>query len=134
MPEKISDGLSNPLLLITFIGIVSYAIIVDVIDFFMEFIGVGFINPGWGQTIKTTSSKALLTVMDFGTTLVVGGWSFWISKQSTGKLGAKTGKRGLKVGIRTGVALLGEIIPFVGALPFWTLTVIQTFISVVKRK
>lgn len=166
MPNGKAGPLSSPLLLITFFGVIMFAVLVDTLDLLMEFIGAAFLNPGFGATIKTTFTKTFNTLMDVGTTLIVGGWSFWISKQgakggavsqerkkpqkseskagekaakgakkTATKVGTKAGGRiGLKVGARTGLGLLGEIIPFVGALPFWTLTVLHTFINVIRGK
>ncbi|MCZ2845389.1 MAG: hypothetical protein O2U61_02665 [Candidatus Bathyarchaeota archaeon] len=166
MPNGKTGLLSSPLLLITFFGVIMFAIVVDTLDLFMEFIGMGPMKGGWGHMIKESFTKSLNTLMDIGTTFVGGGWSFWVSKQgsagesgsqakgkprksksqlgkkaaegvkkTTAKIGTKAdGRIGLKVGARTGLSLLGEIIPYAGALPFWTLTVIYTFIKVIRGK
>jgi len=183
MPDDTATGLSNPLFLITFLGVFVFAVMIDVLDMIMEFIGVGYVNPGFGQTVKTVFSKTFLTIMDFGATFIIGGWNYWAQKQGVstkgmvgqkrtvpakatteaskeatkagvqeagketakagakeaGKTGAKTaakagGKAGLRAGLSTGLGLLGELIPFVGAAPCWTLTVGWTFINVIRGK
>jgi len=172
MAEETSTGLSNPLFIITFLGVLVFAIIVDIVDLFLEFIGAAPLNPGGSHSIRTTGAKAFSMIGDAGTSLIIGGWTYWAQKQGVstrtsggtkksvspqktaevgkagekitkvgttgakeaGKTAAKAGGRfGLRAGLTTGLALLGELIPFVGTAPCWTLTVLGTFINVIRK-
>jgi len=165
MASGTSRVLSNPIILITFIAILIFAVIIDVADMFMEFIGASMVAPS--HPLLESVVKSILSAIDFIATLIIGGWSFFVLKQSipskkggklqtkksgedtktakkgiekggkkaTGKVAGKaTGKVVGKVVRRVGLGLIGELIPFVGAAPFWTLTVIHTFISVIRGK
>lgn len=150
MVEKTSEGIS-PILLSAFFGIAILALSADIIDFIFEFVGIPF--PTHTQIPQFT--KAISSVMDLGTSFIIGGWSYWAQKQATSgkgtpespsekkpkekakpKTGAKIGgkKMGGKIFLKTGAAFIGELIPFVGAAPLWTLTVLSTFISLNKEK
>ncbi|MCK4454334.1 hypothetical protein KAU51_03240 [Candidatus Parcubacteria bacterium] len=54
--------------------------------------------------------------------------------KKTRKFLKKAGKRGSKTGLRFGLATLGELIPLLGALPFWTIFVISEIGSTVKEE
>lgn len=153
MPEESSEGI-NPILLSAFLGIFILALAADITDLIFEFVGILFPT----HTMVPQFTKAISGVMDLGTTFVIGGWSYWTQKQSTKsktvsgpspegksketaksktgkKIGGKIGKKiGGKIALKTGAAFVGELIPFVGAAPFWTLTVLSTFINVNKGK
>jgi len=114
-----------------------FAIIVDAIDIILELTSI-FILP-----------KAVGIVMDIITFAIIGGWIYWrtgrISKsreeqkkalqkqitQKAGKMQQQLAKGTVKGPLRktltrTGITLLGELIPFVGLVPFWTISVILT--------
>ncbi|PIV42530.1 MAG: hypothetical protein COS26_02010 [Candidatus Nealsonbacteria bacterium CG02_land_8_20_14_3_00_40_11] len=114
-----------------------FAIIVDAIDIILELTSV-FILP-----------KTVGIIMDIITFTIIGGWIYWrigrISKsreeqkrafqkqlaQKSTQMQQQLAK-GITKGplrktfIRVGATLLGELIPFVGLLPFWTISVILT--------
>ena len=114
-----------------------FAILVDAIDIVLELTSILVIPKliGWG--------------MDALTFAVIGGWIFYRTgkiiksrqKQQEAlqkKMGAQAAKmqqqlaKGALKGplrktlVRAGAALLGELIPFVGLVPFWTISVILT--------
>jgi len=114
-----------------------FAIIVDAIDIILELTSI-FVLP-----------KAIGIAMDIITFTIIGGWIYWrigrISKsreeqkrafqkqlaQKSTQMQQQLAK-GITKGplrktfIRVGATLLGELIPFVGLLPFWTISVILT--------
>ena len=114
-----------------------FAILVDAIDIVLELTSILVIPKlvGWA--------------MDAFTFAMIGGWIFYRTgkiiksrqKQQEAlqkKMGAQAAKmqqqlaKGALKGplrktlIRAGAALLGELIPFVGLVPFWTISVILT--------
>ena len=114
-----------------------FAIIVDAIDIVLELTSI-LVIP-----------KVLGIAMDAFTFVVIGGWIYFrtnkiiksreeqkkaLQKQMTQKAGKmqqqliKGAVKGplRKTLVRTGVTLLGELIPFVGLVPFWTISVILT--------
>ena len=113
------------------------AVIFDAIDIILEITGI-FVIP-----------KLIGMAMDIFTFAVIGGWIYFrtnkiiksreeqkmaLQKQMTQKAGkmqqqlAKGAVKGplRKTLVRTGIVLLGELIPFVGLFPFWTFSVIMT--------
>jgi len=114
-----------------------FAILVDAIDIILELTSI-FVLP-----------KAIGIAMDIITFTIIGGWIYWrigrISKsreeqkrafqkqlaQKSTQMQQQLAK-GITKGplrktfIRVGATLLGELIPFVGLLPFWTISVILT--------
>jgi len=114
-----------------------FAILVDAIDIVLELTSILVIPKlvGWA--------------MDAFTFAMIGGWIFYRTgkiiksrqKQQEAlqkKMGAQAAKmqkqlaKGALKGplrktlVRAGAALLGELIPFVGLVPFWTISVILT--------
>ena len=114
-----------------------FAILVDAVDIVLELTSI-LVIP-----------KLLGIAMDAFTFAIIGGWIFY----RTGKiiksrqkqqeaLQKKMGKQAAKMQqqlvkgalkgplrktlVRAGAALLGELIPFVGLVPFWTISVILT--------
>lgn len=55
------------------------------------------------------------------------------AKKALKKVAKKTAKKGTKSGIRFLVSLFGELIPYLGALPFWTVTVVWELWGSIKR-
>lgn len=114
-----------------------FAMIVDAIDIVLELASF-LVIP-----------KLIGIGMDIFTFSVIGGWIYFrtnkiikrrkeqkeaLQKQMTQKAGKmeqqlmKGAVKGplRKTLVRTGVAMLGELIPFVGLIPFWTISVILT--------
>ena len=57
------------------------------------------------------------------------------SRKRPKKATKRIGKKATMSALRTsGVTLIGEVLPIAGMAPFWTLTVIKTFISVIREK
>jgi len=121
-----------------------FAIIVDAIDIVLELTSI-IVIP-----------KLLGIAMDAFTFAIIGGWIYWrtgriiksreeqkkaLQKQMTQKVtqmqqqlakeatkGATKAAKGpaRKTLTRVGATLIGELIPFVGLVPFWTISVILT--------
>ncbi len=114
-----------------------FAIIVDVIDIVLEITSI-LVIP-----------KVLGMAMDVVTFAIIGGWIYWrtgniIKSREKQKeaLQKKMGQQATKMQqqlakgaakgplrktlTRAGVAVIGEIIPFVGLIPFWTISVLLT--------
>ncbi|MDO8663336.1 MAG: hypothetical protein Q7K28_00635 [Candidatus Wildermuthbacteria bacterium] len=113
------------------------AMFFDGLDIILEITGI-FVIP-----------KLIGMAMDAFTLAVIGGWIYWRTKRMIDtreqqkqalqkKMGEKIGKmqqqmaKGAVKGpmkktlTRAGIALLGELIPFVGLVPFWTISVVMT--------
>ncbi len=112
------------------------AVTFDAIDIFLELTSI-FVIP-----------KLLGVAMDVFTFAVIGGWIFYrtgkiiknreeqkkallkrIGKQRMGlKKQLAKGMKGplRRTLVRAGIALLGELAPFVGIVPFWSISVILT--------
>lgn len=120
-----------------FLIVLFLALIFDALDIVLELTGV-FVIP-----------KLIGVVFDVLTLALIGGWIHWrtsriiktreqqkqaLQKQITQKVGqmqqqlAKGAAKGpmKKTLLRAGIALLGELLPFVGLVPFWTISVIMT--------
>ncbi|MBI4101370.1 MAG: hypothetical protein HY443_00205 [Candidatus Nealsonbacteria bacterium] len=114
-----------------------FAIVVDGLDIILELTGI-LVIP-----------KLIGMVIDGFVFAAIGGWIYWrtariiktkqeqaqaLQKQMTQKAGqmqqqlTKGAVKGpmKKTLTRAGIALLGELIPFVGLVPFWTISVIMT--------
>jgi hypothetical protein len=116
-----------------------FAGIVDLLDIFLEVTGI-FVIP-----------KLLGMMIDGVVFVTLGGWMYWrtnelaqtrkkqkeqMQKQLSQKSAkmeqqlAKGAKGPLKkVFMRMGVVLIGELIPFLGLVPFWTISVISTLFA-----
>lgn len=77
------------------------------------FLLMGGLNILSGITII---GETISTITDMVGLVVIGGWSIIRG----GGLGAL---RKRKTGLKFGLSFLGEAIPFIGALPFWTIYV-----------
>ena len=66
---------------------------------------------------STVIGEMISTISDVIGLIIIGGWSIM---RSGGDLKSLKRKR---VGLRFGFTFLGEAIPFVGILPFWTIYV-----------
>jgi len=55
------------------------------------------------------------------------------AKKAVKKVAKKTAKKGAKSGIKFFASLLGELIPYVGALPFWTIFIMWDLLEDIKR-
>lgn len=120
-----------------FLIVLFLALIFDALDIVLELTGV-FVIP-----------KLIGMAFDSLTLALIGGWIYWrtsritkareqqkqaLQKQITQKAGQmqKQLARGAAKGpmkktlLRAGIALLGELLPFVGLVPFWTISVIMT--------
>jgi len=117
-----------------FLIILGFAIIVDAIDMIIEWFSI-LVIP-----------KLVLIIFDIVTFIIIGGWIYWrtgkimqsrkdfvegLTKKSEkmAKQVAKLERQLLKspIGrtlIRASLAFLGELIPYIGLIPFWTISVI----------
>ena len=114
-----------------------FAMIVDAIDIVLELTGI-FVIP-----------KLIGMVMDGFVFMIIGWWIYFRTNkiiksreeqkkalqrqmtQKAGKMQQQLAKGTVKgplrnTLVRTGITLLGELIPFVGLVPFWTISVILT--------
>ena len=114
-----------------------FAFLVDAVDIILELTGI-FVIP-----------KLIGIVIDAFVFAAIGGWIYFrtnkiiksrdeqkkaLQKQMTQKAGKMKQQliKGMAKGplrktlVRTGITLLGELIPFVGLIPFWTISVILT--------
>ena len=165
----------------SFFIILIFALIFDLMDFIWELIGFPLQK---GRSVAMIATKAISETFDVITTIVIGGWTYWVQKKGLEKGGEKTttpqseeakpepsetkpepsetkqaspseggknrpsksqkggkkaakgmgGKAAMLAFRTTGLTFLGESIPILGMAPFWTLTVIKTFISVIREK
>jgi len=158
----------------SFFIILIFALIFDLMDFIWELIGFPLQK---GRSVAMIATKSISEAFDVITTIVIGGWTYWVQKKGLEKGGEKTttpqseeakpepsetkqaspseggknrpsksqkggkkaakgmgGKAAMLAFRTTGLTFLGESIPILGMAPFWTLTVIKTFISVIREK
>jgi len=137
--EDASEGVGVSPLHPDFLIILGFAVIVDLFDMIIEWFSI-LILP-----------KLVLTIIDIVTFLIIGGWIYWrtgkiiqsrkdfvesLAKKSP-KMAQQLGKMERTLGriiksplsrtlIRAGGALLGELIPYIGLIPFWIISVILT--------
>ena len=98
----------------------------EVLSYIPDGIGILFFG-GWtlmrslasGQTIEEAKEKTSETISDIKET----GDKRREAIRKRKKMLKKGVKKGAKRGLRFGLAALGELIPFLGALPFWTIFV-----------
>ena len=69
---------------------------------------------------STVIGETISTISDVIGLIVIGGWSIMRGRRDLKSLKRK------RVGLRFGLTFLGEAIPFVGILPFWTIYVYNT--------
>jgi hypothetical protein len=113
-----------------------FALIVDLLDIFLEITGI-LVIP-----------KLLGMIIDAIVFIALGGWMYWRTNQlaQTRKkqkeqlqkqLSQKSAKmeqqlaKGAKgpfkkVFLRMGIVLIGELLPFLGLVPFWTISIVST--------
>lgn len=121
-----------------FLLILGLAVVIDLTDIFLEILGMAGLGIPKGVGIA----------MDGFSFALIGGWIFWrtnkmvkkkreviqalkktIEKRAAGlrRQVTKAARSPLRrVLLRGGAALVGELIPLVGLIPFWTITVILT--------
>lgn len=119
-----------------------FAVLIDLVDIILEL------------TSFVVIPKLLGMVADVVTFAIIGGWMYWrtgrmadAKKQQQEQMGKKLAEKASqlskkakkqvaqkvvakqaskKVFARMGLVLIGELIPFVGLIPFWTISVIST--------
>jgi len=148
--------------LVSFFIILIISLFLDLMDFIWELAGFPLHKT---KAIALSAGKAFSASLDGVTSILIGGWLYWIKKKgikgskskfpekksttkksiggSPSEVGNPEGRfnqkeKGGQIGksvIKTiGMTVLGEVLPIIGMAPFWTLTVIRTFIKVINEK
>jgi hypothetical protein len=115
--ERIGGEIGVSPLDFDFLIVLGFAIVIDIIDLLLELLDV-LVLP-----------KLISILIDAVAFIVIGGWIYLktgkIAKSRAETLSMVRRSQFRAIG-RSGIALLGELIPYLGLFPFWTILVILT--------